>query len=86
MDVHLTIDVPDAVATQPAADLAQRARTLLIIDEVRAGRLTRSKAARALGTTLDAFLLLASKHGIDAMEQDADDLRRELADVARLGY
>ena len=86
MDVQLTIDVPEGVARQPASDLAGRARTLLILDEVRFGRLTRAGAARVLAMSLDDLLLLAARHGIDTIDQPVEDLRRELEDVARRGF
>ena len=49
-----------------------------MIDEVRAGRLTRSGAARALEMTLDDFLIEAGRHGLDAIDYDVDDFKREL--------
>ena len=66
------------LAAQPPAALADRARLLLVIDEVRGGTLTRAAAARALGMSLDAFLIEAGKHGLYAIDYDLDDFRREL--------
>jgi hypothetical protein len=57
--------------------LASRARLLLVIDEVRAGPLTRAAAAHALGMTLDDFLIATGRH-LYAIDQDIDDFRRAL--------
>ena len=86
MHVHLTIDIPEAVAEQPHAELAGRARTLLIVDEVRCGRMTRSRAARTLGMALDGFLPLAAQHGVDSIDQSVEELRLELDDISRCGF
>jgi predicted HTH domain antitoxin len=58
--------------------LARRARLLLVIDEVRAGRLTRAAAARALDMTFDDFLIEAGRHGLVAIDYDVEDFTREL--------
>jgi predicted HTH domain antitoxin len=84
-DVQITVDVPAPLAGTPAAELAARARLLLVIDEVRAGRLTRGGAARALGVPLDDFLIVAGQHGLYAIDYDLDDLRRELDAIPRPG-
>jgi len=76
--VRITFDVPAPLAALPPAALADRARLLLVIDEVRGGRLTRVAAARALGMSLDAFLIEAGEHGLYAIDYDLDDFRREL--------
>ncbi|MEI8259447.1 MAG: UPF0175 family protein [Deltaproteobacteria bacterium] len=84
--VRITFEVPEPLAKQPAADLADRARLLLVIDEVRAGRLSRVGAARSLGMQVDAFLVAAGEHGLYAIDYDADDFRRELDDIAARGH
>ena len=76
--MQITVDVPAALSGQSTKDLAARARLLLVVDEVRAERLTRSAAARALGMTLDEFLIEAGPHGLLAVDYDVDDFRREL--------
>jgi hypothetical protein len=48
----------------------------------RAGRrrcLTRPRAAKLLGLDLDEVLMRAAIHGLDAIDYDLDDFRRELA-------
>lgn len=80
--LQITVEVPGPLAGVPAEELAVRARLLLVLDEVRAGRLTRPGAARALGLALDDFLILAGKHGIYAIDYDLDDFRRELDDLS----
>jgi hypothetical protein len=76
--VTITIEVPAPLSGQPTVELAARARLLLIIDEVRAGRLTRAAAARALDMALDDFLVEAGRHGLYAIDHDVDDFTREL--------
>jgi hypothetical protein len=78
--MQIIVDVPDEVAGQSSANLAARARLLLVIDEVRAGRLTRAGAARALDMPLDDFLIAAGEHGLYAIDYSPDDLDRELED------
>lgn len=84
--MRITIDVPPALARQPADQLVERARLLLVTDEVRAGRLTRSGGARALDMALDDFLIAAGKHGLNAIDYDLDDFKRELDDITVRGF
>ena len=77
----ITVDIPAALGGQSSTDLAARARLLLVVDEVRAERLTRPAAARALGMTLDQFLIDAGLHGLLAIDYDVEDFRRELQEI-----
>lgn len=80
MTVTVTLDLPpDADAESPDV-LVRRLRLLWALDEVRQGRLTRVRAAHVLGLGLDDFLRVATEHGLDAIDYDLDDFRRELAD------
>lgn len=79
--MEITIDVPGPLSGQSAEALVDRARLLLVIDEVRGERLTRVAAARALRMTLDEFLTEAGRHGLYAIDYDVEDFRRELAVV-----
>jgi hypothetical protein len=74
----ITVDIPKPLFGQSTEDLARRVRLLLVIDEVRAGHLTRVEGARALDMTLDDFLIEAGRHGLYAIDYDVDDFRREL--------
>ncbi len=76
--MQITVDIPAALVGQSTEELATRARLLLMIDEVRAGRLTRAGAARALGMTPDDFLIEAGRHGHYAIDYDVDDFKHEL--------
>jgi Uncharacterised protein family (UPF0175) len=76
--MEITVEIPAPLTGQPVEELAVRARLLLIIDEVRVGRLTRAGAARALGMTLDDFMIEAGRHGLNAIEHGLDDFEREL--------
>jgi predicted HTH domain antitoxin len=80
--MRITVDIPEPLAGQPADKLASRARLLLVIDEVRAGRMSRAGAARALAMSLDDFLIEAGTHGVYAIDYDLDDFKRELDNVA----
>ena len=79
--MQIIVDVPEPVARQDAGELAERARLLLVIDEVRAGRMTRGGGARALSMALDDFLIAAGRHGLYAIDYDPDDFKRELNDI-----
>jgi predicted HTH domain antitoxin len=84
--MEITIEIPGPLSGQPTDDLARRARLLLVIDEVRAGRLTRAGAARALDMTLDDFLIEAGRHGLDAIDHDVEDFRQELGATSKGRY
>lgn len=81
--MEITVDIPAPLSGQSTEELARRARLLLVIDEVRAGRLTRAGGARALGMTLDDFLIEAGRHGLYAIDHDVDDFKQELDDIAK---
>lgn len=81
--MHITVDIPEPLSGQSTEELASRARQLLVVDEVRAGRLTRPGAARALGMTLDNFLIEAGRHGLFAIDHDVDDFRQELDAISK---
>jgi predicted HTH domain antitoxin len=79
MTVTVTLDLPSNAEAESQDELVRRLRLLWALDEVRQGRLTRLRAARLLGLSLDRLLLKASEHGLDAIDYDLDDFRRELA-------
>jgi predicted HTH domain antitoxin len=81
--VEITVAIPGPLADRPTDELATRARLLLVIDEVRAGRLTRAGAARALDMTLDDFLVEGGRHGLDAIDYDVEDFERELGAIRK---
>ncbi len=81
---QITVDVPAALSARSPSELAERARFLLVVDEVRAKRMTRGGAARALGMPLDDFLIAAGQCGLYAIDYDLDDFRRELASLPRV--
>ena len=81
--VEITIAIPGPLSDRPIDELATRARLLLVIDEVRAGRLTRAGAARALEMSLDAFLVEAGRHGLEAIDYDIEDFKRELGTIKK---
>lgn len=83
--LRITVDIPSPLAGLPPRELADRARLLLVIDEVRDGRLTRAAAAHALGMPLDDFLIEAGRHGLYAIDYDLDDFRRELDGITTQG-
>ena len=79
MTVTVTLDLPPDAEGESSDELVRRLRMLWALDEVRQGRLTRVRAASLLGLSWDVFLSEASKHGLDAIDYDLDDFRRELA-------
>jgi hypothetical protein len=81
--MEITVEVPGPLSGQPTEELARRARLLLVIDEVRAGRLTRAAAARALDMTLDDFLIVAGQHGLYAIDHDIEAFKRELGAIPK---
>ena len=81
--MEITVEVPAPLARRPTHDLATRARLLLVIDEVRAGRLTRAGGAQALDMSLDEFVVEAGRHGLEAIDYDVEDFQRELATIQK---
>ena len=81
--MEITVEIPGPLSGRPTEELATRARLLLVIDEVRAGRLTRAGGALALTMTLDEFLVQAGRHGLDAIDYDAEDFKRELGAIPK---
>jgi predicted HTH domain antitoxin len=81
--MEITVTVPGPLSGRPTDELATRARLLLVIDEVRAARLTRAGAARALDMSLDEFLIEAGRHGLEAIDYDVEDFKRELATIPK---
>jgi predicted HTH domain antitoxin len=81
--MEITVAIPGPLSDRPTEELATRARLLLVIDEVRAGRLTRAGAARALDMSLDGFLVEAGRHGLEAIDYDVEDFKRELAAIPK---
>jgi hypothetical protein len=70
-----------ALAHEPAAGIERRLRLLWALDEIRAGRTTRVRAATWLGLPIDEFLALADTHGLAAFDYDPDDFKSELASL-----
>jgi len=81
--MEITVAIPAPLSDRPIDELATRARLLLVIDEVRAGRLTRVGVARALDLSLDEFLVEAGRHGLEAIDYDVEDFKRELATISK---
>jgi predicted HTH domain antitoxin len=81
--MEITVAIPRILSDRPTEELATRARLLLVIDEVRSGRLTRVTAARALDMTLDEFLIEAGRHGLQAIDYDVEDFKHELATIKK---
>jgi hypothetical protein len=87
--VQLTLEIPDYLAGRfgAGADLSRRALELLALEEYKTGNLTETELQRLLGFgtryKLDGFL---KAHGVMIDDYTADDLRREVADLQRLGF
>ena len=80
--MEITVNIPASLSGRSTQELAARARLLLVIDEVRAGRLTRAAAARALEMPFDDFVTEAGRHGLFAIDQDVEDFKRELGAIS----
>jgi predicted HTH domain antitoxin len=80
MTVTVTLDLPPDAEAEHPDELARRLQLLWVLDEVRQGRMTRARAASVLGLSLDEFHRQASERGLDAIDYDLDDFRRELAE------
>jgi predicted HTH domain antitoxin len=79
MTVTVTLELPPDGEVEGPRELARRLQLLWVLDEVRQGRITRLRAAHALGLGLDDFLRQAGERGLDAIDYDVDDFRRDLA-------
>jgi predicted HTH domain antitoxin len=77
-NVTVSLDLPADAGQEPIEALTVRLRLLWVLDEVRQGRMTRVRAAEIVGLGLDAFLGEAAARGVDAIDYDIDDFRREL--------
>jgi predicted HTH domain antitoxin len=81
-DVTIPVALPStALAEEPAEAIERRLRLLWALDEIRAGRATRVRAATWLGLSIDEFLKLAEAHGLPAFDYDPDDFKSELASL-----
>ena len=81
-EVTINVALPSvALAHESAAAIQRRLRLLWALDEIRAGRITRVRAAAWLCLPLDEFLALADAHGLPAFDYDPDDFKSELASL-----
>jgi hypothetical protein len=81
-EVTIPVALPSAaLAHEPAPAIERRLRLLWALDEIRAGRTTRVRAAAWLSLPLDDFLALADAHGLAAFDYDPDDFKSELASL-----
>jgi|HubBroStandDraft_6_1064221.scaffolds.fasta_scaffold1018231_2 predicted HTH domain antitoxin len=76
--VTVSVDLPPDAQREPIEALSGRLRLLWVLDEVRQGHMTRVRAAELVGLALDAFLREAAARGVDAIDYDIDDFRREI--------
>lgn len=74
--IPVTVNVPASLVDEGTAERATR---LLILDAVRAGRLTWRAAARELDLAPAAFLDLARLHGVPVVRVDEDELRQDFS-------
>jgi hypothetical protein len=73
-EVTIPVALPSAaLAREPAAVIQRRLRLLWALDEIRAGRTTRVRAATWLALSLDEFLAEADAHGLAAFDYDPDE-------------
>jgi predicted HTH domain antitoxin len=79
--VSVTVEVPSVVADDRTAE---RARILLVLDAVRAERLSWRAAARVLGLSPAELLDLAARHGVPVVRYDVADWQVDRATLERL--
>jgi Uncharacterised protein family (UPF0175) len=87
--MNVTVRIPDELAARlsaEGADLERRALEALVLEEFRAGRLSKAELRRALGFAVldevDGFLKV---HGVFE-EYSLEELDREVAAMKRLGF
>jgi hypothetical protein len=74
-EVTIPVALPStALAHEPAKVIEDRLRLLWALDEIRAGRMTRVRAATWLRLALDQFLSLADTHGLAAFDYEPNDV------------
>lgn len=80
----LTLELPEelvALLGSPEAATA-RAKEALVLELLRQGTISQGKAAHLLGIDRWAILDLIAEHQIPSGPANADEMRRELADMA----
>jgi hypothetical protein len=83
-EITVPVALPSAaLARELAKALQGRLRLLWALDEIRAGRMTRVRAAAWLGLPLDEFHALADTHGLPAFDYEPDDFKSEFASLTR---
>jgi hypothetical protein len=81
--LKLSITLPEsALEAESVSALEERLKLLWALDEVRAGRMTRVRAAQLLGIGLDDLLARADAHDLPAFDDDPTDFRAELASLS----
>lgn len=81
-EITIPVTLPSAALAHESAEVIERRlRLLWALDEIRAGRMTRVRAAAWLEIPLDDFLRLADAHGLAAFDYDPDDIKSELASL-----
>jgi hypothetical protein len=87
--MNLTLRIPDEIATRLGAtgpDLERQALEALLVESFRGGRLNKDELARVLGLDggdqIDGFLKARDLFEPSAIE----DINRDVATLARLGY
>lgn len=81
--LKLSITLPEsALEAESVSALEERLKLLWALDEVRAGRMTRVRAAQLLDIGLDDLLARANTHGLPAFDYDPTDFRAELASLS----
>jgi hypothetical protein len=81
--LKVSITLPEsALEADSVPALEERLKLLWALDEVRAGRMTRVRAAHCLGISLDELLARADAHGLPAFDYDPADFRAELASLS----
>jgi predicted HTH domain antitoxin len=84
--IRITVEVPTEVASgATGVALAEEARLLLVLERHRTGDLSATRAARVLGVSRMQFHELCAAHDVPVIRYDADDFRREIAEIRAQG-
>jgi hypothetical protein len=81
--VEVTISVPAYLADD---NVAERARTLLVLDAVRSEKISWRAAASALRVAPDELLELARTCGVPIVHYELAELHEDLATLAKLEH
>ncbi len=81
----VTVSLPDEILASDSEDVSRKVLEQVALDGFRSGQLTAAQVRRILGldSRLQVYEFLAA-HGIDWVDYDEEELRRELETLGKL--